>query len=174
MVKYVKCPRCELNYIDSEKQEYCDVCLAELTGGKLKFADLDDLVDEDIIEEEEELCPICGVNYMKAGEKMCDECKISHADEYDEDPTLKTEDEDEEWKSYLDEDEVVELADDDLALDEDELKALDEAEETDTDEKEESAEDDEFEDIGDIDDVDAFDDDDEEEDDDEEKEDDDF
>ena len=32
MVKYIKCPRCDLNYIDSEKQEYCDVCIAELKG----------------------------------------------------------------------------------------------------------------------------------------------
>ena len=42
MVRYVKCPRCELNYIDEEKQEYCDVCLAELHGDKLQFADLDE------------------------------------------------------------------------------------------------------------------------------------
>ena len=32
MVRYIKCPRCELNYIDSEKQEYCDVCLKEMKG----------------------------------------------------------------------------------------------------------------------------------------------
>lgn len=61
MVKYIKCPRCELNYIDSEKQEYCDVCLAELQGSKLKFADLDE--DDDL--EKTELCPVCGVNYMR-------------------------------------------------------------------------------------------------------------
>ena len=38
MVKYKKCPRCELNYIEEDK-DYCDVCLAEMQGGKLKFAD---------------------------------------------------------------------------------------------------------------------------------------
>ena len=32
MVRYIKCPRCELNYIDGEKQDYCDVCLKELKG----------------------------------------------------------------------------------------------------------------------------------------------
>ncbi|MCD8373096.1 MAG: hypothetical protein LUD27_07345 [Clostridia bacterium] len=46
MVKYIKCPRCELNYIDSEKQEYCDVCIAEMKGNRLQFADLDDYDDE--------------------------------------------------------------------------------------------------------------------------------
>ena len=32
MVRYMKCPRCELNYIDAEKQDYCDVCLKEMKG----------------------------------------------------------------------------------------------------------------------------------------------
>ena len=35
MAKYKKCPRCELNYIEEDK-DYCDVCLAEMQGGKLK------------------------------------------------------------------------------------------------------------------------------------------
>ena len=58
MVKYIKCPRCELNYIDSEKQEYCDVCIAELKGKKLQFADLEEEdfeeLDAELEEEEEE------------------------------------------------------------------------------------------------------------------------
>ena len=42
MVAYIKCPRCDLNYI-SEEQEYCDVCKAELKKGpKLLFANDDD------------------------------------------------------------------------------------------------------------------------------------
>ena len=41
MPKYKKCPRCELNYIH-EDRDYCDVCLAEMQGSKLKFADLDE------------------------------------------------------------------------------------------------------------------------------------
>lgn len=95
-MKYVKCPRCDLNYIDPEKQEYCDVCLAELQGAKLKFADLD---DEE--EEKTELCPVCGVNYMRFGEKMCDECKKNS--EYEADADIDP-DKDEEWRNYLDED----------------------------------------------------------------------
>ena len=97
MVKYIKCPRCELNYIDSEKQEYCDVCLAELQGSKLKFADLDE--DDDL--EKTELCPVCGVNYMRFGDKMCDECRKNS--EYEEDEILEP-DEDDEWRNYLDDD----------------------------------------------------------------------
>ena len=96
MVRYIKCPRCELNYIDPDKQEYCDVCLAEMQGAKLKFADLDD--DEEM--EKTELCPVCGVNYMRFGEKMCDECKKNS--EYEEDADIDP-DKDEEWRNYLDE-----------------------------------------------------------------------
>ena len=77
MVKYVKCPRCELNYIDEEKQDYCDVCIAELKGNKLQFADLDDEDYEalDADAEQSELCPVCGVNMMRYGDKMCEACK---------------------------------------------------------------------------------------------------
>lgn len=31
-MKYIKCPKCELNYIDADKQEMCDVCLEELSA----------------------------------------------------------------------------------------------------------------------------------------------
>lgn len=97
MAKYKKCPRCELNYIEEDK-DYCDVCLAEMQGGKLKFADLDE-EDDDI--EKTELCPVCGENYMRPGEKMCDECKQSAA-EYDQEEDVDPE-KDEEWRNYLDE-----------------------------------------------------------------------
>ena len=71
MARYIICPRCELNFIDADTQEYCDVCVAELSG-KSTFADGFD-AEEGI--EETELCPICGENYMDLGEKMCEECK---------------------------------------------------------------------------------------------------
>lgn len=29
-MKYIKCPKCELNYIDADKQEMCDVYLSEV------------------------------------------------------------------------------------------------------------------------------------------------
>ena len=32
MARYVICPRCELNFIDADEQEYCEVCLKELSG----------------------------------------------------------------------------------------------------------------------------------------------
>ena len=110
MVKYIKCPRCELNYIDSEKQEYCDVCIAELKGKKLQFADLEeeDFEELDAELESEELCPVCGVNRIRAGEKMCETCKAQQ--EYEEDEEVDMEN-DEEWKNYLEED------DEDLKVD---------------------------------------------------------
>ncbi len=112
MVKYVKCPRCELNYIDSEKQEYCDVCIAEMKGSKLQFADLDveDYEELDAELTDEELCPVCGANHVRAGEKMCEACKRQQ--EYDDDEDVDL-DKDEEWKNYLEDD------DEDLTVDED-------------------------------------------------------
>ncbi|MDE7158418.1 MAG: hypothetical protein K2N74_02485 [Clostridiales bacterium] len=96
MVRYMKCPRCELNYIDAEKQEYCDICLKELKG----IADADEIEE---VEEEvaTELCPVCGENMMRPGEKMCDECRRKTDYEAEEpDP----EDDDDEWRNYLDDD----------------------------------------------------------------------
>ena len=64
MGKYMKCPRCELNWI-LETDEYCDVCKAEL--GMEGFTLLED-------EEEDILCPICGINYIERNKKMCADC----------------------------------------------------------------------------------------------------
>ena len=115
MVRYEKCPRCELNYIDTEKQEYCDVCIAEIKGNKLQFADLDEEEYEalDAELEQEELCPVCGVNMMRAGDKMCEACRAK--EEYDDEEEVAL-DKDEEWKNYLEEDEG------DLTVDDEELQ----------------------------------------------------
>jgi len=168
MIRYIKCPRCELNYIDADKQEYCDVCIAEMKGDKLEFVDLDDeVMDEELEEEATELCPICGANLMRAGESMCDECKKKN--EYEEEPEVDPE-QDEEWKSYLN-DETEDLSLEDSRLD-DELKdELDEEYGDDSEEDEEydgEGEDvDDFdEDFEDLDDLDDDDDDDDEDDDD--------
>ena len=67
MANYVLCPRCELNFIDADEQEFCEVCIKELSGEKT-FTD--DFEAEEATEETE-LCPICGENYMVFGEKMC-------------------------------------------------------------------------------------------------------
>lgn len=162
MVKYVKCPRCELNYIDEEKQEYCDVCIAEIKGNKLQFADLEDEEYEEVDGEltASDLCPICGVNPLHYGEKMCESCR--QASEYEEEAELDIE-KDEEWKNYLDDDDDTDLTVDDETLQE-ELNA----EFGDDTEEEEVSEDDDFFDddldsLGDLED-DDFDDDDEDED----------
>lgn len=104
MVRYVKCPRCELNYIDSEKQEYCDVCLKEMKGLR---TDADEIEEEEAAELPTELCPICGENMMRAGESMCEECrKKAEMDEAPED-----EEDDDEWREYIDDDEEEDLGD---------------------------------------------------------------
>lgn len=92
---FIKCPRCELNYI-RRNEEYCQVCKAELKiGPQLIFA-----IDEED-EDNQILCPRCKQNYIDASEKMCDQCR--------EEIDLTTEKEvdmekDEEWKNYVDED----------------------------------------------------------------------
>ena len=100
MARYVLCPRCELNYIDADQDEYCEVCLKELKGEKT-FSDDFELEEA---EAETELCPICGENYMAFGEKMCEECKkkSEYQEEVSEDDIDK---DDESWRSYLDDDE---------------------------------------------------------------------
>lgn len=61
MAKYKKCERCELNYILAE-EDYCKICKQEM---KLEKGE----DDEDL-----EICPICGVNYMPVNQIKCDEC----------------------------------------------------------------------------------------------------
>ena len=163
MIKYIKCPRCELNYIDSEKQEYCDVCIAEMQGNKLQFADLEDEDFDKVIEGDgTEICPVCGVNYMPYGEKMCESCRSKQ--EYDEEEEIDPE-HDEEWKNYLDDD-TEDLSLEDAELDE-ELK--EELEEDSEEEETEDSDDYFFED--DIDSLDDYDDEDEDDEDDEDEDD---
>ena len=153
MVKYVKCPRCELNYIDSEKQEYCDVCIAELKGKKLQFAELDAELGG------EEICPICGVNHVPVGEKMCESCKAQQ--EYEEDDVDI--ENDEEWKNYLEEDDSDLTVDEELQEEIEEEFSHDDEEEYDYDNDE-----DDFDDVDSLSDLedDEFDDDEDDEDDD--------
>ena len=70
MPKYVKCPRCELNYI-LEGEELCDVCKAELHIGGVRLLEDDEL---DYNEEEGMLCPLCHTNFVEENEKYCAEC----------------------------------------------------------------------------------------------------
>ncbi len=158
MARYIICPRCELNFIDADEQEFCEVCLKEMSGEKT-FAD--DFEAEERMEETE-ICPICGENYMALGEKMCEECKKKN--EYEAEPVEEDEDkEDASWRSYLD-DEEEEL---DLGIPDSEFEEEEEEEEL----EEEEVDEDDFEYVN-INDYADFDD--EDEDDEDEDEDDDF
>ena len=99
-MKYVKCPRCDLNYM-LEGEPYCDVCKAELKiGPQIKFAAL-----EGDDEQEQVLCPICKRNFIDDGEDMCEECREARAEKTREEKEEVDPDTDEEWRNYLDEDE---------------------------------------------------------------------
>ena len=79
--KYVKCPRCELNYI-LEDEDYCHVCKSEMkhhTEADDELLDLEDM----------ELCPVCGQNYIKEDQTMCDECRGRSKSSKDSDSSLK-------------------------------------------------------------------------------------
>lgn len=107
MANYILCPRCELNFIDADEQEFCEVCIKELSGAK-NFVDT---FEDEEGADEMELCPICGENYMHYGEKMCDECKSKS--EYEDDITDEEENSDPDktdaWRTYLDDDEEEDI-----------------------------------------------------------------
>ena len=157
MARYIICPRCELNFVDADEQEYCEVCLKELSGERT----FSDGFDSEENMEETELCPVCGENYMPFGEKMCEECK--RKSEYEEEVSEEDEDkEDASWRSYLDDEEE----DTDLGIPDSEFEDEEEEEE----EEEEVIEEDDFEYVS----ADDYYGDDDDDDDDEDDEDDDF
>ena len=124
MARYVLCPRCELNFIDADEREYCEVCTKELSGEKT-FSD--DFEEEENLEGTE-LCPICGENYMAFGEKMCEECKTKNA--YEEEMEEDEDKEDASWRSYLDdEDEELDLGIPDSEFEDDSMDDDEEMEE---------------------------------------------
>lgn len=94
-MQYIKCPRCELNYI-LKKDKYCDVCKSEMKAGILKESDLDDFE----LEEGMELCPICKVNYMNPGENMCVTCQ--------EEQISIIKDDEPDWRGFVDKDDSEE------------------------------------------------------------------
>jgi hypothetical protein len=112
-----------LNFIDEEKQEFCDVCLKELSGA----ATFVDTFEEEEAMEETELCPVCGERYMAFGEKMCEECKKKSQYE-DDDLQEDLDGDDESWRSYLDDDDQEE-EDLGLSMDEEFAGEFDEEEE---------------------------------------------
>lgn len=58
-MKLVKCPRCDLNYIQ-ENEKYCKVCLREMKG---------DQVSDDM-----ELCSVCNAAPALPGKDVCLSC----------------------------------------------------------------------------------------------------
>lgn len=56
LMKFVKCPRCELNYIQEDEQ-YCSVCKREMKG--------------DVKDDPFELCSVCGENPAIPGKDVC-------------------------------------------------------------------------------------------------------
>ena len=95
---YVKCPRCELNYI-LKKDKYCEVCKKEMKAGAI-----DDFEYDDFMDEEMELCPICKTNYLQDGETICSMCL--------EENSTSSKDEDVDWRTFVDKNDE----DDDLDL----------------------------------------------------------
>ncbi len=86
---YIKCPRCMLNYINEETEQYCKVCLVDM--GKIQGQPELDL-DEDY-----KLCPECNENYLEEGEDICYACrnkrltqeeKVDDSDDYDDEDIL--------------------------------------------------------------------------------------
>ena len=102
-IRYIKCPRCDLNYIP-DTEEVCDVCKAEL-GYDTKIVLLDDIIDDD---EPLKLCPICKTAYIGMDEEMCETCLAS--EKRNRDSSL---DDDDEWRTYLDDDDTGDTTGDD-------------------------------------------------------------
>ena len=98
-VKYIKCPRCELNYI-LKKDKFCDVCKSEMKAGILEENDFEEF------EEGLEICPICKVNYINEGERMCTTC-------LEEQLSTTVKDDEPDWRGFVeksdDEDEDLDL-----------------------------------------------------------------
>ena len=95
--KYIKCPRCELNYI-LEGEDYCHICKSEMKH-------FNEGEDNGLLDgfDDVELCPVCGVNYIKEDETMCEECKSkknqNNLDDEDDEAV--------EWEKSRDDDSLI-------------------------------------------------------------------
>lgn len=91
---YIRCPRCELNYIQ-KKDKFCPVCKSEMEAKRDYYDDLD-----------LELCPICKTNYIQSDEIMCSSCLKEHQNEDGE--------MNEDWEEYMnrDDDDDISTLDD--------------------------------------------------------------
>ena len=112
MPKYGVCPKCNLNYIDFEKQEICDICEKQRLGQSFV---VDDFSFEEKYTSEELHSPFLQEPAIDS--------------EYEEE---KQEDEDGEnatWRSYVDDDNDLDMPDLDFSEDEDDIETDEESEE---------------------------------------------
>ncbi len=123
---YIRCPRCELNYI-LKKDKICSVCKQEMQVGGGAFDELD-----------LELCPICKTNYIQPDEVMCATCLSERAN----DSTLDLRDDD--WNNYINRDDAEDLGD----SQEDEIGDMSSVKGLDDDDDDDIVEDDDFDDLG--------------------------
>ncbi len=158
-ITYVKCPRCELNYIDSTA-DMCDVCKAEL--GLIKSLDSE---EESGYDEGVYYCSVCKRVPVAGEDDICEACaakmEIEHVDPL-------AEEDDESWrKEYIDDEPVVEEPIEiplEELQDEEYDTVYDDEEELISDTYEDEFEDAELEEIGEFDDDEDLDEDEEEED----------
>ena len=76
---YIRCPRCELNYI-LKKDKFCNVCKMEMKAqGSMGDEDSADM----------ELCPICKINYITSDEDMCSACAKERDEDEEDTPIAK-------------------------------------------------------------------------------------
>lgn len=128
-VSYIKCPRCELNYIKSTER-YCPVCMAELKLAGEAFEHFED-------EDELELCPICGQNFISPDQKCCEECARGRCEDEDDEEDDRFSDTEPEEKPETWEDDTVNVEDDEVELVPLSTLAGDEFEDDDDEESEE-------------------------------------
>ena len=105
MGKYKKCPRCDLNYI-LQDEDMCDICKAEL-GLDSRIVLLDDIIDDD---EPLKLCPVCKTNYIGMDEDMCESCLTR----YNRETSGDLDEDDDGWRTYLDDDDTKDSDEEDI------------------------------------------------------------
>ena len=145
---YIRCPRCELNYIQ-KKDKFCNVCKLEMKA--LGSLDIEDNLDL-------ELCPICKANYINPDEDMCVACAKERA--LEEGLINDKDSDDGGWNDFMNDDdgsysedeetgEMVSITDldDDVIDDDDDLSLAGDDDEDDLDDKvEDDLDDDDFDD----------------------------
>lgn len=158
-IEYVRCPRCELNYID-KKEKLCKVCKMELENKHSS--------DEE--EVEQGICPICKINVINDDEEMCPMC-AKEREIQQQNNTMVEDDPDESWRNYVDNDDTETESDeigdmssihdedellDDIPLDEDDLDGDLDDEDSEDDDLDDDLDDDDADDFPDGDDLDDY------------------